>query len=200
MVTRRLSSEQRRKQILQCAISVFARHSYRGATTKMISREAGIAEALIYRYFGSKERLFTEAVDHTGRRLVEGLELCMEAHRDRPVEALVATLQFYLTMLSKHETLAKMVFVAAAELDDPVVRSAYLPHQDRALDVVTGALERWQEQGRVRADLPPRAAAWLFIGAYQLLALMKRSGGLGQVDPQAAVDLIRPLLIEAPPG
>ena len=193
-MTKRLSSNERRKQILHCAIRVFARHSYRGATTKMISKEAGIAEALIYRYFGSKQKLFTEAVDHTGLRLVEGLERCMRENSEDPLEALNATLKFYLQMLNRHENLAKMVFVTAAELDDPVVRDTYLPHQEKALEIVTQSLEVWQEAGKVRRDLPPRAAAWLFIGAYTLLALMKRSGGLNQVDPTAAVDLVRPLL------
>ena len=196
LVAKRLSSKERRKQILHCAIRVFARHSYRGATTKMISKEAGIAEALIYRYFGSKQNLFTEAVDHTGQRLVEGLDRCMSENSEDPLAALNATLHFYLQMLDRHENLAKMVFVTAAELDDPVVSETYLPHQERALEIVTKALETWQEEGKVRRDLPPRAAAWLFIGAYTLLALMKRSGGLSQVDPAAAVDLIRPILSE----
>ena len=192
MATKRLSSQERRKQILQCSIRVFARHSYHGATTRLISEEAGIAEALIYRYFGSKRKLFSEAVDHTGRHLVLGLDAILSEHASEPARALTGLIQFYLDLLERHEELAKMIFLVSAELDDPEVRNAYLPHQEQALTALTKALRGWQDAGAMRNDVSPRAMAWVLLGSYQLLALMKHSGRIHELDIEAAMALVRP--------
>ncbi len=197
MATKRLPSAERRKQILHSAIRVFARRSYHGATTRMISQEAGIAEALIYRYFSNKQGLFCEAVEHTGKTMVEGLERCLAEHRDDPRGAVRATLAFYLTLLDRHEDLARMIFIVSGALDDPLVRKVYLKEQHKALECITQAIERWQRQGIMRAQLPARGAAWFFLGTYQTLALMKESGRLGGVvDLDAAVALVEPFFVE----
>jgi AcrR family transcriptional regulator len=192
MATKRLSSVERRKQILGCAIRVFARHSFHGATTRMISEEAGIAEALIYRYFGSKRKLFSAAVDHTGGRLVQGLVTILDENPDEPLAALAGLVRFYVDLLERHEELAKMIFLVSAELDDPEVREVYLPYQEQALGLLEGAIARWQDVGFVRKDIAPRAGAWVLLGSYQLLALMKHSGRLDELNLEVALALVRP--------
>ncbi len=194
MATKRLPAEQRRKQILKCAIRVFAKKGYHGATTKKISEEAGVAEALIYRYFGSKQGLFTDAVQRTSERLVGGLEAALGAFPNDPGRALKRVYEFYLKLLVKQRDFAKMIFLVSAELDDPEIREIYLPHQERALKVISKAIIGWQEQGILRSNLPPRAAAWLLLGGFQVLALMKNSGRIDELDAGAALELARPFL------
>ncbi len=45
------------QKLLQAGIEVFSEYGYDGATTKMISKHAGINESLINRYFNGKEGL-----------------------------------------------------------------------------------------------------------------------------------------------
>jgi AcrR family transcriptional regulator len=54
--------DERREQIKQAALKIFARHGFAGTKTSMIATEAGISEGLIYRYFKSKDELFTTIV------------------------------------------------------------------------------------------------------------------------------------------
>ncbi|PLR66191.1 TetR/AcrR family transcriptional regulator [Bacillus sp. UMB0893] len=54
--------EERREQIKQAAISVFARRGIEGTKMSMIAEEAGVSQGLFYRYFKSKEELFTTLV------------------------------------------------------------------------------------------------------------------------------------------
>jgi AcrR family transcriptional regulator len=49
--------EDRRKEILEAALRVFAKKGFSGASNKDIAREAGITPGLIYHYFESKEAL-----------------------------------------------------------------------------------------------------------------------------------------------
>jgi AcrR family transcriptional regulator len=55
---RRMTAEERRKQIIQGAMKVFAKKGFRGTTTREIARILGISEALMFRYFPTKRDLY----------------------------------------------------------------------------------------------------------------------------------------------
>ena len=52
--------ENKKQQILQAALKVFAGKGFNGATINMIAKEAGIAKGLLYSYYESKEQLLGE--------------------------------------------------------------------------------------------------------------------------------------------
>lgn len=60
---RRRDAAATREAILRSAISHFARAGYDGVGVRDIAGGAGVTAMLVNRYFGSKEKLFTEAVD-----------------------------------------------------------------------------------------------------------------------------------------
>lgn len=192
MTTKRLSAEERRKQILRSAIHVFAESTYHGATTKRISEEAGITEALIYRYFGSKRSLFTEAISMTSNRMVRGIEETLAKHRDDPVEALRQCFLFYAHYLEKHQDLAKMIFLVLSELDADDVRQAYLPYQERALATFAETLKYWESKGYIEGPVNTQVSAWMYYGTYLILALVKHTHGNIPVDANLAVAMARP--------
>ena len=51
-----------RDRILEAATRVYAEQGFRGATTRRIAEEAGVNEITVFRHFGSKEALITEAL------------------------------------------------------------------------------------------------------------------------------------------
>lgn len=57
-------SEERKRQILQAAVRVFARRGYATATIEDIARAAGVAEGTIYNCFRSKEDLLIHIPGH----------------------------------------------------------------------------------------------------------------------------------------
>lgn len=61
MNEKRQQSKQR-AAILDAAIRVFGDHGWKGATTRMVGRAAGVNSALIYYYFADKQTLFREAL------------------------------------------------------------------------------------------------------------------------------------------
>jgi AcrR family transcriptional regulator len=189
--TKRLPAKERKKQILLSAIRVFARSTYHGATTKSISEEAGVTEALIYRYFGSKRALFTEAVDHTASRLVQGLEEALEQNPDNPVKAITECFKYYVHLLEKHEDFAKMIFLVLSELDQDDIRDTYLPYQERALKAVAAGIDHWKEQGLIPRFVDTKTAAWLFFGTYLILALVKHSTGGIPMEADYAIQLAK---------
>lgn len=69
----RLTAEQRRERILEAARQVFLESGFAGARTRRIAEEAGITEALLYRYFPSKADIFRAAVHEPLEQFTEHL-------------------------------------------------------------------------------------------------------------------------------
>jgi TetR/AcrR family transcriptional regulator len=68
----RFESEQR-AQILEAAARVFAERGWKGATTRLVGRAAGVNSALIYYYFENKDTLFQECIRHVLEGFLEYL-------------------------------------------------------------------------------------------------------------------------------
>lgn len=69
---KRLTGEARRETILEAARAEFAATGDIGATTtKSIAKRVGVSEAMIYRYFESKDELYLEAVVEPLQAIVE---------------------------------------------------------------------------------------------------------------------------------
>ena len=58
MPQKRLCNADRRKQIIQVAMDLFAGRGFKGATTRAIAEAAGVSEAIIFRHFATKEDLY----------------------------------------------------------------------------------------------------------------------------------------------
>jgi AcrR family transcriptional regulator len=87
---KRLSADARRAQLEDVARRVFVRNGLAGARTKEIAEEAGVAEAIIYRHFETKEALFEASVLGPIREMVqrivelsEGLPELTDRERNR---------------------------------------------------------------------------------------------------------------------
>jgi len=54
---RKRQAEERRKQLIDTALKLFAAKGFENTTTKNIAEAAGVAQGLIYHYFGGKEEI-----------------------------------------------------------------------------------------------------------------------------------------------
>lgn len=63
----RLSGPNRRKQLLDSALALFAKQGYQGTTTREIANRAGVTEAIIYRHFPKKEDLYWAVLEEQCR-------------------------------------------------------------------------------------------------------------------------------------
>ncbi|OPF80203.1 TetR family transcriptional regulator [Streptomyces antioxidans] len=55
-----------RRRLLEAAAALFAERGYERATVRDIADRAGVNQALLFRYFGSKRALFGEVIAHNG--------------------------------------------------------------------------------------------------------------------------------------
>ena len=63
--------EERKAELLDTAMRLFAEKGYDNVSVRSVAREAGVASGLAYHYFDSKQRLFDAAIGHYAERCSE---------------------------------------------------------------------------------------------------------------------------------
>ncbi|HEU5471461.1 MAG TPA: TetR/AcrR family transcriptional regulator [Actinophytocola sp.] len=135
---RRLEPDQRRQQILACAIKLFGERPYSAVSTTELAREAGVARGLINHYFGTKRDLYLEVVrrmvtmpEHAVRRLPKG---SLEQRVDGAVT-------WFLDMVSLHPKTWLAAIGAEGVGDDPEVDRILAEADDIAAERILEAVD-----------------------------------------------------------
>ncbi len=84
MGQKRMPREVRERQMLDAAVTAFARHGYQAASMDDIAEAAGVSKPLVYLYLKSKEDLFTACVRREIGALVAAVR---QGTRERGVSA-----------------------------------------------------------------------------------------------------------------
>ncbi|MBZ4486938.1 TetR/AcrR family transcriptional regulator [Microbacterium sp. cx-55] len=122
----RLSSEERRAQILEAAIAVFGAKGYVGTTTDDIARAASVSQPYVVRLFGSKERLFLDVLDDALGQLFAAFERAAAGNPDEPLEQRLG--HEYIGLLQTrglHQTLSHAFLLGAHPVIGPRARDGF---------------------------------------------------------------------------
>ncbi|MFI6869781.1 TetR/AcrR family transcriptional regulator [Nocardia sp. NPDC050406] len=71
MTRTRMTAQERGEQVLQAAVSAFAESGYAATKTDEIARRAGVSQPYVIRLFGTKQQLFSAAVQRVCDRIDE---------------------------------------------------------------------------------------------------------------------------------
>jgi TetR/AcrR family transcriptional regulator len=177
----RLPASERRAAVLDTACRVFARCSYRGATTAEIAREAGVTEPILYRHFASKQALYLACIDEAWGRMRAAWEEAVGAEPD-PAGWLPAIGRAFFELWEK-ELVARLWLQALTDVDDEPDVRRFLGRQLREVHAfVADVLGRAEEACAVPAGRDARAEAWIFVAVGLLAAVAGRLGALAPDD------------------
>jgi AcrR family transcriptional regulator len=140
LMRRRLSTEDRRAQLLAIGAELFGRRSYEDVSIEEVAESAHVSTGLLYHYFSSKRAFFIAIVEEEGQRL---LKATTPEPTLAPLEQLRAGLQVYIEYAQQHASsyrVAQQMF--QTDRDGSVVReSRTAQHLERILaglsDVMT---------------------------------------------------------------
>lgn len=156
--------EQRRRQILDAALEVFAAKGYHDTSISDLVAAVGVARGTFYLYFESKEAIFLDLLDELLGELRASVRGVDPREGAPGFEAqLVAITKRILTTAADNHALARVIFREAVGLDAAV---------DARLTAFYADLHEWlvrslglgQALGMVRADLDRPVAAWSIVG------------------------------------
>jgi AcrR family transcriptional regulator len=151
--------EPSRKQLMTAAIDSFARLGYQGTSIDRVAREAGVTKGAVYYHFRDKEELLFEAVKD---RIVGFEKQVLE--EVTPAKDAVANLRdvvdacFFHATVSNHRRFIITLMVEALDTN-PRLSAEFRRILRRMRAFLINVVRRGQEEGTLRDDIAPEAAA-----------------------------------------
>ena len=112
----RLPAEQRRTQLLEVAIELFATHGFYSTSMEDIADAAGVTKPVVYQHFPSKRALYRELLDDVDARLTDRLVMATASAttgRERVQEGFAA----YFHFVAEHRAAFRLLFGASVRND-----------------------------------------------------------------------------------
>ena len=184
MAERTQAVEDKRRQLLDAAVRVFARKGFHASRVGDIAEEAGVAHGLLYHYFKSKDQVL-EAVFHENWSVllarIESVEESDEPAADqiRHIAAIVLRTWLHLPDVVR---VVIQEFGRSPELAERIAELA------RPIDVLQRVIARGIERGEFRKEVHPGFAATVVYGSIDELLTAWVLGRLpsGEEDVAAA--------------
>jgi AcrR family transcriptional regulator len=187
--TPRMSSEDRRAQIVETACKLFSEKGYRGTTTRELAAAVGVTEPVLYEHFRTKGDLYTAIIESAGCRGLEELNALEARFREAEddgaffQELAQGILDFYV----RDEAFIRLLLFSS--LENHELKDLFHERSHQCFDIVSGYIRRRQLAGRIRPDIDAAVAARGFFGMiahYALSAVVFKSAPL-PFEPVEAV-------------
>jgi len=146
----------RRRQILDAAIRVFARQGFHACRVSDIAREAGVAYGLVYHYFNSKDQVLNELFVERWSLLLAAIEE-VDSRPIPPREKLDAVAGFIIDSYRHDPELMKVIIVEVTRAANSFGRT-HLPEISQAYDLIAKIVRDAQAAGDFRDDVDPTIA------------------------------------------
>jgi TetR/AcrR family transcriptional regulator, fatty acid metabolism regulator protein len=157
----------KRRAILDAAITVFARQGFHSARVSDVAAEAGVAYGLVYHYFDSKDQMLNELFSERWALLLEASQE-MRRSDASPRDKLAGVASFIIESYRHEPELMKVIIVEVTRAANSFGRT-HLPEIRQAYDSVAEIVSDAQASGDFREDVDPAFAAMLFYGAIEQL-------------------------------
>ena len=164
--------EERKKQILSAASSIFGEKGYQRATTREIAERANLSEGLIYSYFESKDHLLLAILE---KLAASGIDEILADGEDISLrhDVLKKTLQI------RHGFLDELEPMMRATMGEAITNSHFRDHYMEifvrpALESMEKEIKNWVENGEIKETDSSAASRFLlaeFIGLFFLRAI-----------------------------
>jgi AcrR family transcriptional regulator len=193
----------RRQQILDSAVRVFARQGFHTCRVGDIAAEAGVAQGLVYHYFDSKEQVLDTV-------FLERWEILLEAiattHNRRGVarDKLHAVAGFIIDSYRADPDLMKVIIVEVTRAANSF-GARHLAKIREAFDGIAEIVRDAQRVGAFRDDVDADFAAMTFYGAIEqvltgwIFGVLSAEPGDFEEAKRLVVDTICGGLDAAPP-
>jgi TetR/AcrR family fatty acid metabolism transcriptional regulator len=172
----------KRRQILDAAVRVFARQGFHSTRVSDIADEAGVAYGLVYHYFTSKDEVLNDLFSERWSLLLTAID---ESDRSAasPRDKLEAVAAFIVDSYRHDPELMKVIIVEVTRAANSFGRT-HLPEISSAYASIAKIVADGQKAGAFRGDIDPQFASMAFYGAIEQLL----SGWIFELIPASDAD------------
>lgn len=167
---RRLDPSQRRPQLLECAMRVFARRGLGGARHSEIAKEAQVSVPTVFFYFPTREALVKAVLDEVGRFLTE---MTVEIHASgAPAPDIIfAHTKAFADSVETHPDYARVWLDWSTAMREEIW-PLYLEFQENIVSIIANTIRRWQRE-RGLSEEEAEDDARLLVGSAHMIAQLK---------------------------
>jgi AcrR family transcriptional regulator len=153
--------EETRQRIIDAAAEIAGNVGYAKATTKAIAEAAGVNEVTLFRHFGTKENLFSAAIEQYGGPAIAGAieaQLTGDYYQD-----LMTIGDILMTVLVERREMLRLLLCDSAHI--PEVRTVLARNPRELRQMTARYLESQMEKGTIK-EQHPEALAQAFMGMF----------------------------------
>jgi AcrR family transcriptional regulator len=161
LVERTSAVEDKRRQLLDAAVRVFARKGFHASRVGDIAEEAGVAHGLLYHYFTSKDEVLEAVFHENWSVLLERIANVEET--DEPAADQLRHIATIVLRTWLH--LPDVVRVVIREFGRSPELEERLGELTQPINAIQRVIERGVERGEFRRDIDPRFAAAVVYGS-----------------------------------
>lgn len=172
--------EDRREQIIDAAMRVFAQRGFSKATNRDVAREAGITPGLIYYYFESKEALLKTVLEERSPLQIT-THITPEMLEQPPENFWPMLLQRVLALVEGEQLVGILRVMVPEVLHNPEVAPLMSNFIQRVLTFIGDYLRIQISKGNVRSDINLNVVAQMLMGTVLTFVIRRQF----MHDPQA---------------
>ena len=181
----------RKDRIMEAALRIFAEKSFQEATISEISKEAGVSEATIYEYFGTKEDLLFAIPEKISNDTYQESEAALEFIKG--AESRVRAQMFsYMRLYQNnphYSALVLLQLMANKRFRQTAAHAAIRRSAHRVLDCIREGIA----DGTFRKDADPYLVRSMLMGTVEHLFIHWHMQGMPQRE-KSLLDLLDPFL------
>ena len=158
----------KRRMILDAAITVFARRGFNHCRVSDVADEAGVAYGLVYHYFDSKDQILDTLFTERWQIMLDAI-VAIDQENDLPArEKLYMVASFIIDSYRYEPDLMKVIIVEVTRAANTFARH-HLGEIREAYGLIAQIVDRARTDGSFKSDISAEFAAMCFYGAIEQL-------------------------------
>lgn len=169
----RKSTEVRKEEIVRAALAIVEQRGLDKLNIHDIAAKIELVPAAIYRHFTGREEIVAALIEYIDKRLRYNLSLVNVA-TGTPIARLKTLFELHVVLLKEEAAIPRVLYYILSSDRTPDLKASMLSAVEYYVQQVKKLLIQGQEQGEVSPDIDVMAAAMMFLGMVQPLAIMSQ--------------------------
>ena len=177
----RKSTEIRKDEIVRAALAIVENSGLDKLNINEIAAKVEMVPAAIYRHFKGREEIVAALIEHIDQRLQYNLSQA-NAVTGTPIAKLKTLFELHVTLLKEEAAIPRILYFLLSSDRNPELKAGMLSAVGVYVQQVKKLLQQGQRKGEISPDIDAAAAAMMFLGMLQPLAI------LGQINKEILDD------------
>lgn len=152
--------EEKRKKILDVAVTEFANEGFDNANINTIAKKAEVSVGSLYKYFDTKTDLFLTSVNY-GISILDSVIESVVTSKDDVLTKLEKLIRIAIDFSRRTKVLIKLYNEVTSESNSTLAEKIAADIETKTCAAYKKAIEDGQKAGQIRQDIDPGIAAFL---------------------------------------